>query len=249
MQLHLMRVEITLAISSPPEVLGPGGRAAYGFLLEVCRALNPELAQHIHDGQGAKPLSVSPLSISDGHVRLSCGTLNSPTTAGLAAALQHAAEHHRPLALANADVLVEDIDVLTVTYADLLDRASRGGQIELDFLSPTLFRRSGESLVLPRPELVFGSLLRTWNAFSPLQLPPYEAADLSTLMISHHRIHTRMVDFGSYRLLGFMGRVRYLIPPDTPTQFRQVLNCLADYALFAGVGYRTTMGMGLCRRT
>ncbi|MGD9495041.1 MAG: CRISPR system precrRNA processing endoribonuclease RAMP protein Cas6 [Armatimonadota bacterium] len=246
--MQLARCQITLSAGAWPEVFGHGGQAAYGFLLEVCRSFDPELARHIHDGHGPKPLSVSPLSVADGEVRLSCGTLDAPTTAGVVAALQEAAGQPRPLALADADVLIADLEVLSAGYADLLERASRTRRIELDFLSPTLFRRSGESLVLPQPELVFGSLLRTWNAFSPLQLPPYEAIDLRTLMISHHQIHTRMVDFGTFKLLGFVGRVGYLLPQDTPPQFRQVINCLADYASFAGVGYRTTMGMGVCRR-
>jgi len=67
-------------------------------------------------------------------------------------------------------------------------------------------------------------------------------------MIGGHSIHTRMVDFGSYKLLGFVGNVRYLLPEDMHEILRRTINCLADYAFYAGVGYRTTMGMGVCRR-
>ncbi|MGC9320360.1 MAG: CRISPR system precrRNA processing endoribonuclease RAMP protein Cas6, partial [Armatimonadota bacterium] len=179
---------------------------------------------------------------------LSCATLDAGSSRGIIAALQDAVQTRRTLGLAGAEVRVAEIDTLTSSHDMLLRRASKSRRIELAFLSPTLFRRSGESLVLPQPELAFGSLLRAWNAFSPLQFPPYGTEDLGAPMICHHNIRTEMVQFGSYKLLGFVGRVGYLIPAEVPELLCRTLNCLADYAFFAGVGYRTTMGMGQCRR-
>jgi len=247
MQLQLARIDVILSVASPPEVHGHGGPAAYGLLLEVCRGFEPALARAVHDGQGLKPLSLSPLTITDGQVRFSCGTLNTETTAGMVAALQHAADGRRPLALAGAEARVESVKTLSSSYHDLLTRASGTCTVDIVFVSPTLFRRSGESLVLPEPDLVFRSLLQTWNSFSPMQFPPH-TADFAALMIRHHNIHTQLVDFGSYKLLGFVGRVSYLMPREMPRLLRRTINCLADYAFFAGVGYRTTMGMGVCRR-
>lgn len=241
------RINVTLQLASEPDHYGHGGQAVYGLALEVLRSLDPQLARHIHDSDGPKPLSASPLERNGDDYRFSIGALTRECLGALVGALGEAAEQER-LALAGAEAHVTNVEVISTTYEKLHDRASQGNHVNLDFLSPTLFRRSGQSLVLPLPELVFASLLRTWNAFSPLQLPPYETVDLQTLMIAQHRLHTRMTDFGSYRLVGFLGEVRYLIPRDTPALFRHAINCLADYAFFAGVGYRTTMGMGVCRR-
>ncbi len=242
------RIDVTLRLAAEPEWQGHGGQAVYGLALEMLRSHDPHSARDVHDGSGPKPISASPVGRAPEGCSFSIGALTPDCAAALLQAFADAHGTGRVVGLAGAGATVAEVSTTTGSYADLLDRASRGRQIEMDFLSPTLFRRSGESLVLPEPELVFGSLLRTWNTFSPLQLPPYEPADLCTLMISHHRIHTQMVDFGAYKLLGFVGRVGYLIPPDTPALFRQMINCLADYAFFAGVGYRTTMGMGVCRR-
>lgn len=242
------RLEITLHMGAEPDYHGHGGQAVYGLALDMLRSCDPQTARDVHDGSGPKPISASPITPTPEGCRFSLGALTSQCAAGLLAAFAEAHTTGRVVRLTGAAATVAAVRVVTASYSDLLDRAARGRHIELNFLSPTLFRRSGASLVLPEPELVFGSLLRTWNAFSHLQLPPYEPVDLSTLMISRHRIHTQMVDFGAYRLLGFVGQVRYMIPPDTPAQFRQVLNCLADYACFSGVGYRTTMGMGVCQR-
>lgn len=246
--MQVARHQITLSVETPPEVHGHGGQAAYGFLLELCRRFEPALSRAIHDGEGLKPLSVSPLSVADGAVSFSCGTLDSRATAGVAAAIEAARNAGRPLALAGAEARIESAETLCSSYADLHDRASQGRSIELQFASPTLFRRAGASIVLPQPELLFQSLLRTWNAFAPMQFPPHDQAEFARIMISGHSIHTRLVDFGSYTLLGFVGSVRYLLPEDMHQILRRTINCLADYAFYAGVGYRTTMGMGVCRR-
>jgi len=245
---QIARHQITLAVDAPPDIYGHGGQAAYGFLLEVCRAFEPALSRAVHDGDGPKPLSVSPLSVADGSVRFSCGTLDTGSTAGIAAALEAAQTGDMALGIAGSAARVESVETLCSSYADLHDRASQARSIDLQFTTPTLFRRSGTSIVLPQPELLFQSLLRTWNAFSPMQFPPHDQAEFATIMISGHRIHTRMSDFGSYKLLGFLGSVKYLLPDEMHPLLRRTINCLADYAFFAGVGYKTTMGMGLCRR-
>lgn len=248
MVVQIARHQITLAVADPPDTFGHGGQAAYGFLLEVCRRFEPALARAIHDGDGPKPLSLSPLDIRDRAVLFSCGTLSASATAGVAAALQAAREDRVALDLSGAEAHIRAVESLCASYHDLHDRASQSRSIELQFASPTLFRRSGVSLVLPRPELLFQSLLRTWNAFSPMQFPPHDQAEFATIMVGGHHLHTRMTDFGAYRLLGFLGRVKYLLPDEMHPLLRRTINCLADYAFFAGVGYKTTMGMGVCRR-
>ena len=80
-----------------------------------------------------------------------------------------------------------------------------------------------------------------------MQFPPL-TDDFAAMMIRSHHIHTEMVDVGAYKLIGFLGRVNYLMPEEAPELSCRVVNCLADYAFYAGVGYKTTMGMGMCRR-
>jgi CRISPR-associated endoribonuclease Cas6 len=45
-------------------------------------------------------------------------------------------------------------------------------------------------------------------------------------------------------VIGFKGRVTYTYPRQIDAPTRQALNALADFGFFAGVGYKTTMGMG-----
>ena len=232
MVVQIARHQITLAVADPPDTFGHGGQAAYGFLLEVCRRFEPALARAIHDGDGPKPLSLSPLD-----------TLSASATAGVAAALQAAREDRVALDLSGAEAHIRAVESLCASYHDLHDRASQSRSIELQFASPTLFRRSGVSLVLPRPELLFQSLLRTWNAFSPMQFPPHDQAEFATIMVGgHHR--TRMTDFSAYRLLGFLRRVKFP-PPDGMHLLLRHHQLPCRLRFFAGVGYKTTMARRL----
>ena len=68
------------------------------------------------------------------------------------------------------------------------------------------------------------------------------------LAISQFRGHTRMLrgkDGG--KQIGFVGEVTYRAL-NTDRYWLSLINVLADYAFFAGVGYGTTQGMGQCRR-
>lgn len=52
---------------------------------------------------------------------------------------------------------------------------------------------------------------------------------------------------GRYPLIGFAGKCMYRIMDDDPVRVREV-NGLADFALLAGTGMKTTQGMGQTRR-
>jgi len=106
-QVQVARHRITLSTERPPQAHGHGGRAAYGFVVEVCRGFAPALARTIHDGEGLKPLSVSPVTVDDARVVFSCATLDADGTAGLAAALEEARETRRTLAIAGAEARID----------------------------------------------------------------------------------------------------------------------------------------------
>ena len=50
------------------------------------------------------------------------------------------------------------------------------------------------------------------------------------------------------KFIGVVGEISYRILGDIePIQIKQI-NALADFALYAGIGRKTTMGMGMLRR-
>jgi CRISPR-associated endoribonuclease Cas6 len=121
-------------------------------------------------------------------------------------------------------------------------------KITLHFLSPTTFRSGGKNVVWPTPDLVFGSLLNSWNAVSNVSLPPEGRRFASESMaVSHFDLRSRAVSFGRYQSIGCVGTCTYVFL-DQDEYWMRAMNMLADFALYAGVGYKTTVGMGQTRR-
>lgn len=129
-------------------------------------------------------------------------------------------------------------------------RKEKAYTIGLRFASPTAFRLvdSRLNMPLPWPRLVFQSLAEKWNAFSPIPLWLNWPAFDRQVSIAHHRLETQVLDFGRYRQVGFVGECWYLLDRSADLKLRQALHALADFAFYAGVGRKTTMGMGLVRR-
>lgn len=122
----------------------------------------------------------------------------------------------------------------------------------MTFGSPTAFKSTqGYYVPLPQPELVFGSLLDRWNAFSSVPLSPALTAVFYESMATESvDIHSQEVKFGGGQwasITGFMGRVTYRMQK-TSSDIRRAVNALAAFACYSGVGVKTTVGLGQVRR-
>lgn len=149
------------------------------------------------------------------------------------------------------------------SWAQLAAQAQPEDEITLEFASPTAFgfgqkAWGKKAVVLPDPGLVFGSLIRSWNSLAPLPLQVDKDA-LAVYLDEHvvvkriERLETRILEFKRAPQVGFVGRISYgLMAEDADCgqsdYARRALNALADFAFYAGVGMKTTMGMGQCRR-
>ena len=131
----------------------------------------------------------------------------------------------------------------------LLSRERSDSLVSLRFVSPTAFRARDQNLPLPLSGSVFGSLADKWNAFAPIALPDEvrRFAD-ECLAISQFRGRTRMLHGkNGNKQIGFVGHVHYRAT-NKDRYWISLINLLADYAWYAGVGYQCTQGMGQVRR-
>lgn len=140
------------------------------------------------------------------------------------------------------------------TYAGLSARFLAGQQqparrISLLLASPTAFKSGGKHVPIPLPGLVFGSLLERWNAFAPLCFPP----DLKTyaeenLAVSRYQLETVPVKVkqGGVRV-GAVGQIVYTCLEVDP-YLLSLVNILASFCLFSGLGIGTGSGMGQARK-
>ena len=99
------------------------------------------------------------------------------------------------------------------------------------------------------PWNVFDSLARKWNEFSDIPIKIDDLLEWVTeyVWVSEHEVRTQVLQFDRFAQKGFVGTVTYEVKRGTP-ELAHIVNALADFALYAGVGYKTTMGMGQCRR-
>lgn len=260
----LYSVELRLRISDCDNLRQVTGYHMYALFLRLMQMASPALATNLHADGGPKPFTLSLLNpISRRRQGAECGGAMSASLRltflreQVFAAFLDAVSQIGPeprLSLGSASVVCEA--VLTTpaqsplaafnSFEELLDSADVGRRLSMRFLSPTTFRSRGQRNVLfPEPTLVWGSLLARWNAFAPpgLSLGPYDLAHQFPRLSSYH-LTTRMLDFGSYQEVGFLGRAGYEIAESIPDDHIRALGALAAFAHYGGVGAKTTMGMG-----
>ncbi len=141
-----------------------------------------------------------------------------------------------------------DYEALSAPW--LLGRLQPDRQLSLLFASPTTFKAHGlHHLPVPLPAMVFKGLLEKWNAFAPVALPEETIKFAEEcLALSAYSLSTRpaLVKEGGLRV-GAVGKARY-IATHYDRYWMSLIQLLADFALFAGIGAGTPTGLGQCRR-
>jgi len=136
-----------------------------------------------------------------------------------------------------------------LTSAHLLPSEASSHRAELEFAAPTAFRSAGRTLPFPLPALVYGGLVEKWNTFAPVSVSE-EARRFAEecLAVSRYKLSTRAIAAKQKSIqIGFVGRCRY-VALNKDRYWLGVIQLLTDYALYAGIGYQTTAGMGQARR-
>lgn len=134
----------------------------------------------------------------------------------------------------------------TCSYTQLYEQASdRNRVMTFSFATPVAFRQGGYDTVLPIRECVFNSLLSRWNKYSGVE---FTNIPIDSIYPSFVNINTEVVNNYDSKFIGCVGEINYRILGDVePTAIKQI-NALADFVLYAGLGRKTTMGMGMTRR-
>lgn len=132
------------------------------------------------------------------------------------------------------------------TYAQLYEQASVSErQISLTFATPTAFRQGQYDTALPTRDSVFNSLLNRWNKYSGIELSNFS---IEAIFPNFFNIRTEIAADSRSKFIGCVGEISYRLMGDVePLQIKQI-NALADFALYAGIGRKTPMGMGMVRR-
>ncbi|MEX0269386.1 CRISPR-associated endoribonuclease Cas6 [Leptolyngbyaceae cyanobacterium UHCC 1019] len=131
-------------------------------------------------------------------------------------------------------------------YAQLYDQASdTSRQLSFTLCTPATFRQGKYDSALPTRDCVFNSLLSRWNRYSDR---PFSETLIEYLFPSFFDIRTELITHPEGKWAGCMGTIGYRILGDADAIAIKQLNTLADFAMYAGVGRKTPMGMGMVRR-
>jgi CRISPR-associated endoribonuclease Cas6 len=247
------------------------GKAIHACFLQMVRRLDPDVGLQLHGADRQKPFTTSPLQGPfevRGHRLLLKHDREywlrvTSLEAGLSELLLRL-EDQPPQFLNLLEATFAVLNVSSDAHVHAWARRSSYEELQVPkvasepnprpkvgmaFASPTAFRSQGQTVLLPLPRLVFSSLWERWQRYAPV---PLETALLETLVtdvdIARYKLQTQMMDFGSYRQLGFVGECEFFVRKCVSEEVMWGLQVLVDFALFAGVGYKTTMGLGQARR-
>lgn len=244
------------------------GRATQGVYLRAMGNIAPEVSLAIHDGHGYHPYTVSdvlpfvktemrdlqrgqPLTVilTTLHREVTHLTLNTVVPEWIKSGFD----------LHGQAVRVSHADIETTSFETILaeSRAMTKRYIAMRFTTPTSTkksRRRGENderrdsqiVPLPMPDRIFNSLYDRWNHFAPQPLPEALKAFIEDdISIKNCNIHTHYVDrerANKGGTVGFMGDVTFYC---TSNEQLGYAHALAAFAMYSGVGIKTTQGMGV----
>ncbi|MEA5513788.1 CRISPR-associated endoribonuclease Cas6 [Nodularia sp. UHCC 0506] len=253
------------------------GRHLHALFLTLVSSVDRSLGDRLHDSTADKAFTLSPLQtnfpsqrtrgiskLQHSHQQpISAGTpcwwrvsLLDDTLFSQLTQLWLNLNPNHPWHLGPADLYITSIQgtpqstqpwANATSYTQLYEQASESDRtIDLTFSTPTAFRQGKFDTTLPTRECVFNSLLSRWNKYSGIE---FEEIAIESIFPSFINIRTEILADSRSKFIGIIGEVNYRILGEIePIQIKQI-NALAEFALYAGVGRKTPMGMGMIRRS
>lgn len=276
LSLPLHAIVVNLVAANDGRVPLTQGALAHAAFHDLIRTADPALAEYFHDHNVRKPFTLSPLRELPGDdadaagYHLSAGdravlrlTLLDPDL--FVAFLQRLLAAGPSLRLRIGDVTFMVESALGTpgshrwagytTAGELAARAGRDRQIRLIFASPTTvsWGKDGTAerrmILLPWPQAIFASLRGAWNRLTgdaiPIAFETWVAGYVVVRQVERWQTGVYQLKNGTYP--GGYGDVTFEAL-DAQPEYLRLLNLLADFAFYNGVGSKTTMGMGQARR-
>ncbi len=228
---------------------GYGGEEAHALFFTLLQKSSAPLADRLHH-LPRKPFSIHLLTAQ----RPEKGSLSISEKTGFTLILHYFGPQpeiitkafllRSPSLLGSGKIRIQSVEVASTSFEEIFQHAEPATRITFHFLTPTCFRQKGKSILFPDPHLVFASLLDRWNAFSPIAFPPDLNNLFSHILVGRYRLHTELVPFSTYSIIGFKGECEYHFPGQFSEPERKMLSALATFAPLCGIGYKTPMGFG-----
>jgi CRISPR-associated endoribonuclease Cas6 len=257
-----MAIRIEADFISPNDIAltGRGGKAVHGLFLQCVSELDTLMAETFHTNTGTKPFTSAFFGktirkksrwIFPGNTMFTIVItgLNQETEQAIAIAGARMAGQPESVRFSGAEEIYpvgDGIRMIQQPVTELMEIARPVNTITLEFLTPTAFRQRGTQMLFPQPDNVFESLAKKWNHFAGFFRLPDLSLILAEVRVQQYDLRTVMLEFIGFRQIGFIGHVTYDLRRLIPQQQRFVY-LMGLWANYAGIGAKTTMGMGQCR--
>jgi CRISPR-associated endoribonuclease Cas6 len=219
---------------------------------------DPDLSTRIHATNQPKPYTISPIwSDPDrmGSAWFEVSVLDDAIAEPMLAGCRQCQPDIR---LGSQDYRLRGPEIRAVADWEALREPAPANLcgFDLQMLSPTAAHHpSGpcrKAIVLPSPELYFGTWLDRWNRWADRKIAPVRAEALMNLVETQIGVSacsggTRAEHLDPGRpFIGFEGNVQFAIlkPQSVPPQSLTDLAALARFSTFCGTGVETMRGMG-----
>jgi len=136
-------------------------------------------------------------------------------------------------------------------YPQIADSASKEIKtFKFCIMTPLAFKTGDGDLPLPVPKLFFTSLHKRWETYSDIKFnfDNFEPLIEQHVFISSFNLKSKEFFDGRAVSVGTVGDVTFNARGKISPELIHYLNVLSDYAYYAGVGKKTTMGMGQVKR-
>ncbi len=120
----------------------------------------------------------------------------------------------------------------------------------LEFLTPSTHKSAGEYVIFPTPELIIQNLCMRLNTFSQdfsADDPETMAEIASNVKIKSYSLRSARFSLQGTYIPGYLGRITLSLYG--PVQLVRLTGMILSFAEYAGVGIKTSLGMGGCRVT
>ena len=229
---------------TPDHPCQPAAEWAYRLYAALLEQAPAGFAELVH-ADGASPVSQF-LEVGE-TLRWHVTLLGHPAEEALGPVLDTLA----PLRLRKADVLLDPVQTSNETIPevdDLFRRAAEGGRRhELHFITPTAFKSRGGYQILPSARLILQSTIKKWNGCFPECPIEDEDGEGMDALADGLRCRGLCLQDAVYRLKGNVvpGFTGALWLDNRLNGFHaQLADALLLFAGYAGVGIKTTLGMG-----
>lgn len=248
------------------------GRHFHALFLTLVSSVDKSLGEYLHQSNTDKAFTLSPLQIQRQpkqdsllfvHQKpIAAGTpcwwrisLLDDALFGKLTPLWLNLNPNHPWHLGSANLFITSIQgtaqstqpwANACTYAQLYEQASETQRIlNFAFATPVAFRQGGFDTALPNKECLFNSLLSRWHKYSGME---FTNIAIDSIYPSAFNINTEVVSNYDSKFIGCLGEISYRLLGNVEAIAIKQINALVDFALYAGLGRKTTMGMGMVRR-